>query len=90
MPIWRKRVDGKMGFCPYYSSNCPHNFECELWDASREICGIKRQTVVLESINTGGEDSLGSVPPSGKCKVTNIYVDPLTEKLTIEYDNTPI
>jgi hypothetical protein len=31
-----------------------------------------------------------SIPPTGKCKVTNLYVDPLTGKLTIEYDNIPI
>ena len=78
-----------MGYCPYYSSECPHNDECEIWDVSREICGVKRQTVVLESINVGGEGSLGSVPPAGKCKVVNIYVDPSTGKCTVEYDDTP-
>lgn len=30
-----------------------------------------------------------SVPPSGKNKVVNLYVDPDTGKLVIEYDNTP-
>ena len=30
-----------------------------------------------------------STPPTGSFKVTNLYVDPLTGKLTIEYDNTP-
>jgi hypothetical protein len=28
--------------------------------------------------------------PSGKCKITRMYVNPLTGKLEIEYDNIPI
>lgn len=28
-------------------------------------------------------------PPSGKCRVTNLYVDPATEKLVVEWDDTP-
>lgn len=35
-------------------------------------------------------DGLTSSPPSGKCKVTNLYVDPVSGKLTIEYDNNPV
>ena len=31
-----------------------------------------------------------SDPPSGKCKVTNIYVDLDTGKLTVQYDDTPV
>ena len=31
-----------------------------------------------------------SEPPSGKCKVTNLYVDPNTEKLVVEYDDQPV
>ena len=30
-----------------------------------------------------------SNPPTGKCKVLNIYVDPDTGKLVIEYEDTP-
>jgi hypothetical protein len=30
-----------------------------------------------------------STPPAGSFKVVNIYVEPTTGKLTIEYDNTP-
>ena len=31
-----------------------------------------------------------SLPPSGKCRVTNIYFDPVTSKLVVEYDDQPI
>ena len=30
-----------------------------------------------------------SIPPSGKCRVTNIYVDPVTQKVIVDYDDTP-
>lgn len=33
---------------------------------------------------------LTSKPPSGKYKVTNLYVDPSNGRLTVEYDDTPI
>lgn len=32
---------------------------------------------------------LVSEPPSGKCKVINIYWDPDTQKAVFEYDDTP-
>ena len=32
------------------------------------------------------EEKLPSKPPSGKCKVTNIYVDPDTGKMVVCYD----
>lgn len=31
-----------------------------------------------------------SQPPSGKCKVTNIYVDPATGKLVVKYEDIPV
>lgn len=31
-----------------------------------------------------------SNPPEGKCKVVNLYVDPATGKLTIEWDDVPV
>jgi hypothetical protein len=37
--------------------------------------------------------SLGIIksnPPKGKYRVTNLYVDPDTGRLEIEYDNTPV
>ena len=33
---------------------------------------------------------LVSQPPSGKLKITNIYVDPVTEKVVVEYEDTPV
>ena len=32
---------------------------------------------------------INSNPPVGKCKITNIYVDPITGKTIIEYEDTP-
>lgn len=46
------------------------------------------QTQLLGSINTGGEGSLGSSPPAGQYKITNIYVD-TNGKFIVEYDDTP-
>ena len=33
--------------------------------------------------------SIISDPPTGFFKVTNLYVDPKTKRVTLEYDNTP-
>jgi len=41
----------------------------------------------ISTIATGG--GIASTPPVGSFKVVNIYVEPSTGKLTIEYDNTP-
>ena len=41
------------------------------------------------NIEASGE-GIASVPPTGYYKVVNIYVNPATGKLTVEYDNTPI
>ena len=30
-----------------------------------------------------------SNPPAGKCKVTNLFVDPATGRLEVEWDDTP-
>ena len=79
-----------MGYCPYYSKNCPHSDECEIWDTATNTCGIKRQKSLLELINLKGEDSIASSAPVGKYKVVNMYVDPSTGKLTVEYDDTPV
>jgi len=35
------------------------------------------------------DNVVASAPPPGKCKVTNIYVDPDTGKLVIKYDDAP-
>jgi hypothetical protein len=41
----------------------------------------------LNLVSSGG--GILSTPPTGSFKVVNIYVNPETGKLTIEYDNTP-
>jgi len=79
-----------VGYCPYYSKACPHNDECEIWDTATSTCGIKRQKSLLELINLKGADSIASEAPAGKYKVTNMYVDPATGTLTVEYDDTPV
>ena len=33
---------------------------------------------------------LSAVTPPGKCKVTNLYVDPDTGRLVVEYNDTPM
>lgn len=39
---------------------------------------------------TSGNDGINTVPGSNFCKVTNLYVDPSTGKLIVEYDDNPI
>lgn len=36
------------------------------------------------------DDVILSQPPSGKCKVTGLYVDPATGKFVVKYDDTPV
>jgi len=79
-----------MGYCPFYSKDCPQNTECEIWDTETNSCGFKRQVSLLQSIQMAGTDAIVSSPPSEKYKVTNLFVDPSTGKLTVEYDDTPI
>ncbi len=31
-----------------------------------------------------------SSPPTGKCRITNLYVDPSAKKLVVEYDDSLI
>lgn len=38
----------------------------------------------------GPPGDIASTPPSGKYKVVNLYVDPVTGKLFVEYDDTPV
>lgn len=51
-------------------------------------CYQSYYTVSKINITAGG--GIPSTPPTGYFKVVNIYVNPLTGKLTIEYDNIPI
>jgi len=43
--------------------------------------------IVLEVII---KDQVVTSPPQGKNKVTNLFVDPETGKLEVEYDDAPI
>jgi hypothetical protein len=42
---------------------------------------------VAEVVSTEG---LNTAPPQGKCPVVNLYVDPTTGRLMVEYDDTPV
>jgi len=37
-----------------------------------------------------GEVVVTSVPPSGGCKILNVYFDPEVEKMIVEYEDIPI
>jgi len=54
---------------------------------------IKKNDITGETLVVlpDGEEfpMLKSAPPSGKCKITNLYVDPVTGKVVIQYDDTP-
>jgi len=43
--------------------------------------------VEVGEVNT--VSGLEITPPQGKYKVVNLYVDPLTNKLVVQYDDTP-
>lgn len=34
--------------------------------------------------------NMQSKPPEGSCKVTNIYYNPATKKVVVEYDDVPV
>ena len=43
-----------------------------------------------EDLNVVDSDLLiESVPPPGYCKLQNLYVDPVTKKVTYDWDDTP-
>jgi len=46
-------------------------------------------TAHFEYITIDKVDFLQSSPPPGHYKVTNLYVDPATGKLVVQYDTTP-
>lgn len=62
-----------MGYCPFYSAECPHDDTCEIWDTATTMCGVRRQKSLLELINLKGADSVASEPPVGYHKVYDIY-----------------
>ena len=39
--------------------------------------------------HVAGDVILCSIPPSGKCKVINVYWDPQLERAVFEYDDEP-
>ena len=39
--------------------------------------------------NISKADGVKSVAPAGKCRITNIYVDPETGRTVIEYEDVP-
>ena len=43
--------------------------------------------VNIEEVKEAG--GLDSAPPIGKYTVTNLFVEPSTGRLTVEYDDTP-
>jgi len=50
-----------------------------------------RELVVNVDVGTvQTTDGLTVAPPTGKYQVTNLYVDPDTGRLVVEYDDTPV
>ena len=50
-----------------------------------------RELVVNVDVGTvHTTDGLAVSPPTGKCRVVNMYVDPLTGRLIVEYDDQPV
>ena len=43
---------------------------------------VKVEVVIKNQVETN--------PPAGKYRVTNLYVDPVTGRLEVEYDDTPV
>ncbi len=56
---------------------------------SPKTAALLRQPLTVTDSLDGCTTIVLSVPPSGKCCVTNLYVDPETGKLVVEYDNVP-
>ena len=49
-----------------------------------------RELVVNVNVDTVNvTEGIESTPPSGMCKVTNVYVDPQTEKFKAKWDDIP-
>lgn len=56
-----------------------------------DLGGLFHNADTLANLRSKVSDAglVASTPPVSKCKVTNLYVDPETGKLVVEYDNTP-
>ena len=49
-----------------------------------------RELVVnVEVGEVNSVSGLATTPPQGKCKIVNMYVDPSTGKVVVQYDDTP-
>ena len=55
----------------------------DTWDGSTFIPGVP-PSIANQPV------AVVTDPPPGKYRVTQLYVDPLTNKLVVEYDNTPV
>jgi hypothetical protein len=67
-----------MAYCPYnWNFDIECTSECALY--KNGSCTLRVDTSAMES-----------VPPTGKFKVTNLFVDPSTGRLTVEYDDEPV
>lgn len=51
-----------------------------------QISGQDIMPYKLEGIMIGGI----SLTPAGKQRITNVYIDPDTQKVTVEYDDIPV
>jgi hypothetical protein len=50
-----------------------------------------RELVVNVDVGTvQTADGLAVATPTGKCPVVNLYVDPMTGRLIVEYDDQPV
>jgi hypothetical protein len=50
-----------------------------------------RELVVNVEVGSVNEvTGVEATPPVGKCRVTNLYVDPSTGRLTVEWDDQPV
>lgn len=82
-----------MAFCPFYNLQCPEvndgEVGCAVWDTTTNSCGFRRQISLLQAIQMQGTDAIVSSPPTGKCKVTNIYWDDDLQKVVIEKSTEP-
>ena len=87
---------------PYVGANIPtveQGIETgDLWVDTGEATPIKKICSSVDPVTFYvtaepyilPDDVLQSQPPSGKYVVTNLFFDPSTGKLTVEYDDTPI
>ena len=56
-----------------------------------ELTQVEFEATDLHELVEGeGETIIVSNPPSGKYKVVNLFVDPSSGRLTVQYDDTPI